>query len=315
MRLDPLWWLVAVAALAMVAWVAFGWHRRALRTRTWWAVAGLAALAGVTALQPALGASQPSEAPSGLDVVLVIDRTTSMGAEDYAGSKPRIDGVAADVQRLVGELGPARYAVITSDNVAQLAVPWTTDASAVVSLAQTVGWREESYGNGSDIADAAPEAERLLQGSAAQRPDARRFFVYFGDGEQTSPEPPGSFAALRPYLSGGLVLGYGTTEGGKMRQSPYVDTLVTRDGEPQLSHLDESTLRELAQQVGGSYLHRDAPGAIPAQLPAPAPALLNDAADAPLTLGWLPAIGALAIVCVGWFDRVAAAKQARRATR
>lgn len=315
MTLDPIWWLLVVCGLLTVPWLLLGVSRRLLGTATWWAVTAVLLLSAGAALQPGLDRDDGGDSPTGLDVVIVIDRTTSMGAEDYDGDRPRIDGVAADVATLVADLGPARYAVVTSDNVATVAVPWTTDAAAVVSLASTVGWREETYGNGSDIADAAPLAEELLESSAAARPEARRLFVYLGDGEQTAPEPPGSFASLRDRLSGALVLGYGTTEGGRMRVSPDSSDHVTRDGEAQLSHFDEAKLRTLADEVGGSFEHRTGPGAITAPLPAPAPAVVEAADGGGISLVWVPAVLALVPLASALFACTRRWHTARREAR
>jgi Mg-chelatase subunit ChlD len=257
-------------------------------------------LAGVMVWQPKLAETDDGSAPpAALDVLLVVDRTTSMGAMDYDGDQPRMTGVAHDVEELVRRLGPARYSVITSDNVARVAAPWTTDASAIVSLAQTVGWREESYGTGSDIAAAADLTRDVLSAAADARPDTARFVVYLGDGEQTADDAPGSFAAAGELADGALVLGYGTAEGGRMRQSPNVEELVTRNGEPQLSHIDEDALKTIAEQLGGAYEHRAAPGPFASPLPAPRAAVVDEGgAAASLSLAWLA--GCLALLPLGW---------------
>lgn len=314
MTIDPIWWLVASAALLLVAWLVLGASWKVLRLSAWWAVAAVLALTGLSSLQPGRSAEEDSEAPAGLDVVIVVDRTTSMGAEDYDGNRPRMEGVAADLAALVSDLGPACFAVITSDNVATVAVPWTTDARAVVSLASTLGWREESFGNGSDIADAAPLAQELLTASASARPEARRLFLYLGDGEQTSPDPPGSFASIQDQLSAAIVLGYGTEEGGQMRQSPDSEDLVTRNGAVQLSHLDEENLRTIAEQVGGVYEHRSAPGGFSSSLPAPAPAVLGDSGGG-ASLAWVPAAVALVPVCLATIDAARRYRSARKEAR
>ncbi|QXT63602.1 VWA domain-containing protein [Tessaracoccus palaemonis] len=293
MTVTPLWWLIALVAALAIVWLIAGISHGALRTGPWLRGFAVLALVAVIATQPALAATdEPAEAPAGLDVVLVIDRTTSMGAEDYDGDRPRMDGVAADVTELVSRLGAARYSAIVSDNEATQALPWTTDARAVTSLAQTVGWRDESYGTGSDIAAAEPLATQLLSDSAATRPEAHRLLVYLGDGEQTSPEAPSSFAPAAAYLDGALVLGYGTTEGGRMRTTPDSDEYVTRDGSPQISRIDEDNLRQIAAQLGGGYEHRTAPGVFASDLPAAAVAVSGDDA-AGRSLAWIAAAAAL----------------------
>lgn len=309
---TPLWWLLAVVGLLLIAWLAGGWRGRALRTAPWWRGTVVLLLAGVVATQPSLGRdSHPSGAPMGLDVLLILDRTTSMGAEDYDDGQPRMTGVGKDVEQLVTRLGAARYAVIVSDNEATQALPWTTDASAVTSLAHTTGWRNESYGNGSDIAAAQPLAAQLLDASRTAHPDAHRFVVYLGDGEQTSPRPPTSFAPLAPTIDGALVLGYGTAEGGKMRQTSSSQEYVTRGGVPQLSHIDEDNLRQIAEQLGGTYAHRAAPGAPLPGLPTAAAAAVSDDATPATSLAWLAAAAALVVLLWGLHDAVRSWRRAR----
>jgi Ca-activated chloride channel family protein len=271
--------------------------------------------AGIIALQPSIGHGEQSDTPAGLDVLFVIDRTTSMGAQDFDGDRPRIEGVAHDVEELVTKLGAARYSVILSDNVARQALPWTTDGSAVISLAQTMGWREEAYGTGSDISAAVDLSDQVLDTAAAARPDARRLVVYMGDGEQTSTDEPGSFDVLRDAVTDAVVLGYGTSEGGKMRQRPDVDDLVMRNGKPQLSFIDEKNLRRIADELGGAYEHRTAPGPIAAPVPQPAPATVVGEAPTTTSLSWIAALAAAAVLCWGLFDALRTWRRARKDAR
>ena len=48
-------------------------------------------------------------------VVVIIMGTGSMGAEDWDGENPRIDGVRNDVATLMGVLTGARYSILSWD--------------------------------------------------------------------------------------------------------------------------------------------------------------------------------------------------------
>ncbi len=260
MTLTPLWFLLAtvVAILALHVWAS----RRTLRTAAFWLRAAVLVLLGAVALQPALEGSEDPPTPTATDVVLLIDRTTSMGASDYDGGRPRMDGVAADVAGLVAAMPSARYAVVVMDNDARVEVPWTTDTTAVVTFAQTMGWREETFGIGSDISVGKPLAEELLNSSAQSRPQARRYLVYLGDGEQTMEAVPASFDTLAPLLTDAQVWGYGTEQGGQMTLRPDTDEPVERNGVPQLSMIDEAALQQIADDLNGTYIHRTGPGGL-----------------------------------------------------
>lgn len=274
-----------------------------------WLRALSALLIVASVLAPQFAHQEPPSPPTGADVVLLVDRTTSMGARDHAGGQPRMAGVAADIAEIVAALPNSRFAVITSDNQARISAPWTTDTAAVVTLGETMGWREEGYGTGSDIAAGAPLAEELLRTSAAARPEAERYLFYFGDGEQIAPYEPASFAALADLLDGARVFGYGTDKGGVMALRVDTDELVTRGGVAQLSRLDEARLRAIAGQLGGVYQHRSASGGL--SLPAaPEGAVGGAEATSPgVPLGvLLAAVAAVLLAC----DGAATARRARR---
>ena len=58
-------------------------------------------------------------------------------------------------------------------------------------------------------------------------PERSRTIIYFGDGEQTVETSPKSFEPLKKYIDGGLVLGYGTAAGGRMKE--YSDYSTSKE--------------------------------------------------------------------------------------
>lgn len=312
MTLSPLWPLLAavVAVLALHAWAS----RRALRSGATWRRGAAILLLGAVSLQPTITGSDDPPTPTATDVVLLIDRTTSMGAQDYDGQHPRMEGVLADVTALTTAMPSARYTVVVMDNDARIAVPWTTDTTAVVAFAETMGWREESFGIGSDISVGKPVAEQLLTDSVEVRPQARRFLLYLGDGEQTMEALPASFDTLQPLLNGSLVLGYGTEQGGRMALRPDTEELVAHDGVPQLSHIDENSLTTIADELGGSYHHRTSPGGLDFWADG-AGAATGETNTPDYSLAWLLAVAVAAVLAVdGWFT-LRLAREARREVR
>lgn len=250
-----------------------------------------------------------------VDVLLVIDRTTSMAAKDYAEGQIRLVGVAEDVKRLVAAMPNSRFAVLVADNQASLALPWTFDVEAVSTLAATVGWRDEAHGSGSDIGVAAKPAADLLAAAAESRPDNKRYFVYFGDGEQTSANEPSSFAPLRPFLDDALVLGYGSEEGAEMLSRPGSEELVTRAGQHPVSRIDEGNLARIADELGASYLHRTG-SAEATQLPAwSAPSTPQASADLPLPLEWLLGLSTLILLLWELWDTAGKVRLLREETK
>ncbi|WP_235736271.1 VWA domain-containing protein [Nocardioides alcanivorans] len=161
------------------------------------------------------------------------------------------------------QLAGSRVAVIVFDDDARLAVPFTTDVTTLAAFWETVGWRPSAKASGSDVSVAAELAEHVLRRAAEERPDHERYVVYVGDGEQTAEAAPASFAPVQELVSGALVLGYGTPSGGRMTVSDDSDEPIRIDGKVQLSKIDESALKAIAEQVGGEYAHRAAAGDLP----------------------------------------------------
>lgn len=318
MILHPMWPVVALAAACLVAVVVLAARRTTGRWTTARRVA-LALLLLAVALRPTLGTTSERVDASNADVVLVIDRTTSMAAEDYDGRKTRLTGVQADVRRLTEELAGARFALVVFDNTGRVEMPFTTDATALVTMVDVMGYREGYYGQGSSIDTGLEAAKKVLTSSHDADPDRGRVLVYLGDGEQTVATPPRSFAELEPLLSDALVLGYGTTAGGRMRSHPDYDSyLYDRTTHTEaLSKIDEGNLRAIAEQLGGEYRHRTAPGAIDARLKLPSGRGGPGSGESVTgtELAWLPGLGAALCLLAELWDTLAAYRVARRELR
>ncbi len=262
-------------------------------------------------LLPALPSDTPNTqfADSNVDLVFIVDRTTSMAATDYDGGHTRLEGVAEDIRR-VTELAPqARYSVVTIDNRAQLALPPTNDAAALTTLAETLGWRDEQQGSGTDIGIATDVVVQLLQSSQQDHPRNKRYVIYMGDGEQTARSAPTSLAPIRQYTDGAQVFGYGTAEGATMLARPGSSELLTRNGEHPISKIDEGNLQKLAAELGGQYQHRTGDEEL-----ALWPGITADVEPDPqhsdeIPVVWILGIVAAALTC---WDLLATIRQARK---
>jgi Ca-activated chloride channel family protein len=263
---------LGVVAVGFVVWrlVAERAHRRMLWS---WVRRGVVvALLLVMAARPGLPGGSAEASVAELNVFFVVDTTSSVAAEDWAGQKPRLDGVRSDIRALTGDLAGARFSLITFDSTAIQRVPLTQDASAVVTAADTLRQEVTAYSHGSSISEASTLLVDRL--AAARKSDPKRANVvyYLGDGEQTAAAAPGSFQAAENATDGGGVLGYGTTAGGRMKEfDGYGDEYsakryikdTTQSGSPDaLSRIDESNLRAIARQLGVPYLHRHAGGSL-----------------------------------------------------
>ncbi|OJU41217.1 MAG: hypothetical protein BGN97_15850 [Microbacterium sp. 69-10] len=215
-------------------------------------------------LRPGIPGGTSQTLATDTDIVIVVDTTASIIAEDWDGDKPRLTGVRADVQSIVSEYPGARFSLISFDAAAQLRLPLTTDATALMSSLDVMLPEITDQSRGSSISIANRMLADTLSAAAKSSPDRSRMVFYLGDGEQTTSSDPESFASSAKYVDGGAVLGYGTAEGGPMKkttgragasgQGGYIEY----QGERAKSVIDEANLRRIGAQLGVEYQHRTA---------------------------------------------------------
>lgn len=274
--------------------------------RALWAMRLLLVLACVALLlRPGIPGGATQTLATDTDIVLVVDTTASIVAEDWGDGEPRLDGIRDDVRALVEEYPGARFALITSDAAAELRMPLTTDTTALMGSLEVLRPEVTSQSRGSSIGIAAPLLSETLASAAESSPDRSRMVFYFGDGEQTVDTPPESFGSSAKYTDSGAVFGYGTAEGGPMRittggVSDQGGDYIQYQGADALSVIDESSLETIADQLGVAYAHRtaDAGPTLPE-----APSTTTDYADSGevgnlVELYWIAALVVLAILGV-----------------
>ncbi|WP_341976578.1 VWA domain-containing protein [Microbacterium sp. LTA6] len=258
--LHPLLLLLLCAPVAAVAVMAMVRSK----DKALWALRLVLLLACfVMFLRPGIPGGATQTLATDTDIVLVVDTTASIVAEDWNGEEPRLDGVRDDIQAIVDEYPGARFALITFDASAQLRLPLTTDTTALISSLEVLRPEVTSQSRGSSIGIANRLLADTLKGASERASDRSRMVFYFGDGEQTANSSPESFRSSAKYADAGMVFGYGTTEGGPMRlttgsvgdgDAEYIEY----QGEPAMSVIDEQTLQTLAGELGLEYQHRTA---------------------------------------------------------
>ena len=204
-----------------------------------------------------------------LDVLIAVDRTTSMSAlDDATGS--RITAARRDLVALGENLDNAHFTVITFGRSASVRLPSTSDRAAYDAAVRSVQVEHPDAGSGTSIGRPVPLLLKELRRKAQPQTDRIPVIVFLSDGENTSPEPKASFTELGAAVQAGLVLGYGTEDGGVMPRErvdveeppPAADQVaeavtVGDTGEPARSRLDEENLQQIAEELGAAYVHSD----------------------------------------------------------
>lgn len=213
----------------------------------------------LAALRPGWAGGQAQTAAADLDVFFVVDTSTSMGAEDYNGTDLRLSGVKQDVMAIAKELAGAKFSVITFDSKATVRMPLSQDATALRTAMTTLEPQHTRYAKGSSVTGAAQLLKETLASAKEQHPGRPAVVFYAGDGENTSAGPAASMDDSN--VAGGAVLGYGTHQGGRMKDTSDPDGGYLQDrssSAPQdaVSSIDEEQLQAIAGQLHLPYAHR-----------------------------------------------------------
>jgi Ca-activated chloride channel family protein len=259
----------------------------------------------VLVLRPGIPGGATQTLATDTDIVLVVDTTASIVAEDWNGEEPRLAGVREDVQAIVEEYPGARFALITFDAAAELRMPLTTDTTALVSSLEILQPEVTTQSQGSSIGIANAMLEETLAAAADASPDRSRMVFYMGDGEQTASTDPESFRSSAEYTDGGAVLSYGTTDGGPMKItsgsfSSEGDEYIEYEGAPAMSVIDEANLQGIADDLGVELQVRSADAEI--ELPE-APTTTTDYSESGsvgnvIELYWIAALVVVALLAV-----------------
>ena len=294
--------IVGSLALGVCIWQAIAVRGRRI---AWLRRTLLVALAVAMALRPALPGGEVPTASIQARVFVVVDTSQSVAAEDWGGG-PRLAGMQEDVVEIARSFAGADISVISFDSQALLRVPLTDDGSAVIEMVRALRPEIAQQSRGTSVAVAHDLLRTELERSAAAEPGSPSVVFYLGDGEHTAEEPPQSFADVAPLVDRGLVLGYGTGQGGRMRVSSFDPNeqqyLQDPAGGDAVSRIDAGQLREIADELGIGYLHRQ-PGLPLADALGPMAAVdgeadLDRTEEARLEIAW--ALGVPIALLLAW---------------
>ena len=208
------------------------------------------ALAVVSLAQPRWGYSYDEVKRKGLDLILAVDTSRSMLANDVAPN--RLQRVKLAAQDLVNELGGDRIGLIAFAGRAFLQAPLTIDYAAAVEALNDLDTNVIPEG-GTNISEAINLAVRTFGKSAV----GNRALIIFTDGEELA----GDSAKVAKHAADSGVriftVGVGTPEGSLIPlpgQSGGTAFVKDSSGQVVKSKLDERRLREIAESTGGMFL-------------------------------------------------------------
>ena len=196
--------------------------------------------------RPQIGAKLSEHKTHGAEIVICLDVSNSMLAEDY--SPNRLDRAKLAISRLTDKLKEDRIGLIVFAGTSFVQLPVTTD---YVSAKMFLG----SIGTDSVPIQGTAMGEAIITGirSFSAQSEKSRVIIVISDGENHEDDPVG---AAKEAAENGIrvyTVGVGSAEG----QPIPVDggLLKDKDGEIVVTKLDEDMLRQVAKAGNGAYVH------------------------------------------------------------
>jgi Ca-activated chloride channel family protein len=203
--------------------------------------------------RPQLGEGQAKVRASGIDIVIALDLSGSMAAEDFELKGEPVNRlvIAKDVlQKFVDKRASDRIGLVAFAGRAYIAAPLTLDHDFLVKNLDrlSIGSLEDGTAIGSAIS-AAVNRLREIQAKS-------KIIVLMTDGQNNAGKVPPITAAEAAQALGVRIytIGVGTRGTAKV---PYVNVFGQKGYIDQQVDIDEETLNKVAEKTGGKYYRAD----------------------------------------------------------
>tara|TARA_Y100001954_G_scaffold43581_2_gene45085 strand:+ start:3263 stop:4294 length:1032 start_codon:yes stop_codon:yes gene_type:complete len=203
----------------------------------------------IAVAKPQLGSKLETIERKGVDLVLALDVSKSMLAEDITPN--RLERAKLFASKLIDNLKGDRLGIIVYAGQAYAQMAITSDYAAAKMFLNNINTNIVPS-QGTDIAGAVNMAEKYLSHSETKE----RVLYIISDGEN---HEEGAIEAVSAVYKKGVqvhCLGVGMPEGGPIpRKRGSSDFKKDRDGNVVITKLDAEMLQKIAQAGGGSFAH------------------------------------------------------------
>ena len=258
---------MAVVLLPLLYWVLRFYARRKVRrlgnvrtltalmpdsspARGWIKIALLSLAVGFMALalaRPQMGSKLRSTETEGREIVLVVDVSNSMLADDVSPS--RMERTRYAIARLLESMKEDRVGVVAFADEAEVLLPITGDykmaRSMVKRLSPTLIARQ-----GTDIGNALDVA--LLSFTESTHNKNSRVIILITDGEAHDADTDAAIARAKAEGVMVCAIGIGTPEGVPLSINGTI--MEDEDGKMVVTKLGEALLQQIADETGGMYM-------------------------------------------------------------
>lgn len=196
--------------------------------------------------RPQIGAKLSEREVKGAEIMICLDVSNSMLAQDY--SPDRLSRAKLAISRLVDRLQDDRIGLILFAGSSFVQVPITTDYVSAKMFLGSIS-PESVPVQGTAIGDAVLTAAK----SFSAQSEKSRAVIVITDGENHEDDP---VEAARQVAEIGVkvyTIGVGSSEGQPIPVKG--ELLKDKDGNIVVTRLDEATLQKMAKVGGGAYVH------------------------------------------------------------
>ena len=196
--------------------------------------------------RPQIGAKLKDHKIKGAEIMIVLDVSNSMLAQDY--SPDRLERAKLAISRITDKLKDDRIGLIVFAGTPFVQLPITSDYVSAKMFLNSIS-TESIPIQGTAIGDAISTAVR---GFSAQSEHSRAIIV-ITDGENHEDD---AVAAAKQAAEAGIkvyTIGVGSADGQPIPMNG--ELLKDKDGNIVVTRLDEETLRKVASAGGGAYVH------------------------------------------------------------
>lgn len=196
--------------------------------------------------RPQIGAKLKDHKIKGAEIMIVLDVSNSMLAQDY--SPDRLERAKLAISRITDKLKDDRIGLIVFAGTSFVQLPITSDYVSAKMFLNSIS-TESIPIQGTAIGDAISTAVR---GFSAQSEHSRAIIV-ITDGENHEDD---AVASAKQAAEAGIkvyTIGVGSADGQPIPMNG--ELLKDKDGNIVVTRLDEETLRKVASAGGGAYVH------------------------------------------------------------
>ena len=196
--------------------------------------------------RPQIGAKLTERKLKGAEVMIALDVSNSMLAEDY--SPNRLERAKLAVSRMTDKLQDDRIGLIVFAGTSFVQLPITTDFVSAKMFLSSISTESVPI-QGTALEDALRTAGR----SFSAQSEKSRVIILISDGENHEGNPVEVAKMLSEEGIKVYTIGVGSAQGQPIPMNG--ELLKDKDGNIVVTRLDEKTLREIARAGGGAYIH------------------------------------------------------------